>query len=103
MPEHGAWPGDAVVARQRQLAPATQRVAADRGDDESWDAAMASRAAWISAVIPFGVLGSAELGDVGTGGEDLLPPRDHHGTGRVGRQLLGRLVELTDAAPPTAH
>ena len=35
--EHGSLAGDAVVARQRQLAAAAERVAADRGDHEPRD------------------------------------------------------------------
>ena len=35
--EHGPLAGDAVVARQRQLASSAEGVAADRGDDEPRD------------------------------------------------------------------
>ena len=45
-------------------------------------------------MIALGVLRSAELGDVGAGGEDLLAARDHDRAGRVGGQLLGDVVEL---------
>ena len=35
LPEHGAFAGDAVVARQRQLAATAEGVAADGGDHEA--------------------------------------------------------------------
>ena len=94
------WPntarstGDAVVAGQRQLAAAAERVARDRGDDEPRDGRHGVERA-VEALGDGPRLGrAAELADVGAGGEDALAAGDHDRAGRVGGQRPSDLVEL---------
>ena len=86
--EHRLLRGDPVVARQRQLAAAAERVPADGGDHEPRD-----RGDGVEGGVEAGgdrgrLVRSAELGDVGAGGEDPLAARDHDGARRVGAQLV---------------
>ena len=97
--EHGPRAGDAVVAGQRQLAAAAEGVAADGGDDEAGDGGDGVERVVEAGRDRAGLVGAAELGDVGAGGEDPLAAGDHDGAGRVGGQLVGRLVQLGAAAP----
>ena len=88
--EHGPLGRDAEVARQRQLAPAAEGVAADGGDHEPGDGGDGVEGVverWRRS--PAASSGAAELGDVGAGGEDPLAAGDDDGAGRVGRQRLG--------------
>ena len=102
--EHGPLAGDAVVARQRQLASAAEGVPADGGDDEPRDVGHRVQAPrGTPAVMRAASLGAAELADVGAGGEDPLAAGDDHRPRRVGGQLLGRSPQLGRAAPATAH
>ena len=50
-----------------------------------------------------GLVGAAELGDVGAGGEDPLAAGDDDRAGRIGGQLVGDCVDRGDAAPATAR
>ena len=89
LPEDGPRPGDAVVAGQRQLAAAAERVAGDGGDHEPRD-----RGDRVEGVVEAGrdragLVGPAELGDVGAGGEDPLAARDRRRR-RAGRRSARR-------------
>ena len=92
--EHGPLAGDAVVARQRQLAPAAERVAADRGDDEPRDRGDGVERGVEAGGDRLGLARPAELADVGAGREDPLATGDHDGAGRVGGQVVGRRAQL---------
>ena len=92
--EHGPRPGDAVVAREGELATAAEGVAADRGDHEAGDGGDGVERAVEAGGDRPGLVGALELGDVGTGGEDPLAAGDHDGARRVGGQRLGRLLQL---------
>ena len=101
--EHGLVRDDAVVAGQRQLAPAAERVAADGGDHEARD-----RGDRVECVVEPGgdrrrLVGPAELGDVGAGGEDPLAAGDDDGAGRIGGQRLGGRRAARRAAPTTGR
>ena len=94
--EHSAITGDPVVARQRHLAAAAERVAADGGDHE----AIEGGDGVVGGMEPVGDrprLGlPAELVDVGTGGEDPLASGDDDGTREIGGQLPDRPLQLTE-------
>ena len=78
----------------RQLAPAAEGVAADRGDHEARDGGDGVERAVHAGGDPAGLVGALELGDVGTGGEDAFPAGDDDGARRILGQRLGRLLQL---------
>ena len=94
LPEHCPLAGDAIVARQRQLAPATERVSTDRGDHESRDRGDRVERRVEPCADDFGLGCATELADVGTSGEDAFAARDHDGTGRIRRQLDCRRMQF---------
>ena len=81
LPEHGPLAGDAVVARQRQLAATAEGIAADGGDHEPVEGGdgVVGGVELLGDRPRFGL--AAELGDVGAGGEDPLSSGDHHRAG----------------------
>ena len=97
--EHGPRSGDAVVAGQRQLAAAAEGVAADGGDDEPGDGGDGVERVVEAGRDRSGLVGAAELGDVGAGGEDALAAGDDDGAGRIGGQRRRRLAELGQEGP----
>ena len=93
LPEHRALAGDPVVARQRQLAAAAERVAGDGGDHDARDGRDRVERPVDRGADRRGLVGAAELGDVGAGGEDLLPAGHHDRAGRIGGEGIGGLVQ----------
>ena len=91
--EHGPLAGDAVVAGERQLAAAAERVPGHGGDHHARD-----RRHRVERAVDGGrdrprLVGAAELGDVGAGGEDLLAAGDDNGAGRIGAEADRDLVQ----------
>ena len=93
---HGPLAGDAVVARQRQLAATTECVAGHRGDDEPRDRGDRVERGVEALGDRTRLLGTAELGDVGACGEDPFAARHDHCAGWVGGQVVGDLLQRTE-------
>ena len=96
LPEHGAFAGDAIVARQRQLAATAERVAADGGDHEAVEGGDGVVRGMERVGDGAGLLLTAELIDVGAGGEDPLTAGHHDSARQLGSQLVDRLVQLAE-------
>ena len=101
--EHRLVRDDPVVAGQRQLAPAAERVAADRGDDEPRDRGDGVE----RGVEPGGdrrrLVRPAELGDVGAGGEDPLAAGDDDARRADRPSASSAAAAARRAAPTTAR
>ena len=118
-PRRARLASDAQVARERELAAAAERVAADRGDHRARDRRdRVERAAERVGRSRARRVLAAELADVGAGRERLLAARDHHRLHRrVGRErgrgvaqrveqrdrqrVHRRAVEAQHATPPS--
>ena len=91
----GVLGADPEVAGQRQLQPASQRVAVDGGDGGPGQTGQGPERA--GEVRPHGAgVGAIELDDVGTGGKDPPAAPQHHRAGRVGGQALGDGEDLPE-------
>ena len=94
--EHRLVRRDAVVAGQREFASAAQRVPADRGDHEARD-----RGDGVEGIVERRtdrgrLVWAAELGDVGTCGEQPITTRDHDGARRILGQFRRRGPDLAE-------
>ncbi len=96
LPEHRPLAGDPVVTRQGQLAAPAERVPADGGDDETGDGGDRVERLVDVGTDRLGLGRAAELGDVGAGGEDLLPARHHDRTGRIVGEGAGGVAQPGD-------
>ena len=96
LPEHRPLAGDPVVARHGQLAAAAERIPADGGDDEAGDGGDRVERLVDVDTDRLRLGRTAELGDVGAGGEDLLPARHHDGTGRIVGERAGGVAQPGD-------
>ena len=101
--EHGLLRGDPVVAGQRQLAAATERVAAHRGDHEPRDRGDASSASWNPAVIVAASSGPPNSEMSAPAAKIRSPPVITTRTGRIGGQRRRRRRAVRRAAPTTAR
>ncbi len=94
--EHGPLGRDAVVAGQRQLAAAPEGVATDGGDHEAGQHGQGVEGAVERGADRPRLLRTAELTDVGAGGEDPLATGHDDGARQVGRQRVDDLVQLPE-------
>ena len=76
LPETCGGGGEAQIAGQRQLAAPSERRARHRGDDHAGDGGDGGERCHEERPDAARLVGPAELGDVGPGGEDPLAARD---------------------------
>ena len=96
------WPNRALaaddpeVAGEGQLAAAAQGEAVDGGDGGPGDGGHGVEGGAEGTADRAGLVGPAELADVGAGGEHPRRAGDHHGAGRIVGERLGGVAELAE-------
>ena len=103
LPERRVVGRDAQVARERELATATERESGDCGDDHAGD--RFDRQCRLDQQRADGArfVGPGEFGDVGTRGKDALAAGEHDRAWRVGREFERREAHPVEHRDSTAR